>query len=574
MKKKKKKVLTEEQKKKMQEDAQKRAFRRKIKNIFVNSGFTYLKSENIQFKISGRDIELDSIYFYKNILVVCEDTTCTRNRHDHIRTKNEAFSIIEENKKDFFEWLKTTFPDFLNILSEYSQEQFTVRYLYFTNTELDLTNEQKNNYPLIKFVEPASINYLNKITQCIKLSSKYEIFKFLDLSSKDIGNSTSSTYVAEIETPIIYPRESTGMTNGVRVVSFMMSAESLIKTSYVMRKDNWENSVWLYQRLIDLNKIKKIREFIANKGQCFYNNIIVGLPDSIKFKKANDQYVSVDDLENYESCKLVIPHEMNSVCIIDGQHRIYAHFEGDEKDKYEKKIAPLRGKLHLLVTGLIFPKNMSEADRVKIQSEIFLEINSNAKPVQPDVLLNIEMLKDPLCDVGIARRVIENLNGKASFLHMFALSALDDVKIKIASIIKFALRYLVTITPQPEKKSFIDFWKGDKKALRNGSQKEYENYVDFCASNLDIYFSSLKANYKEQWNDKDSKILSVTSLNGFILAYNEQFAKNGIKDFDFYLMIFKRYKIDFSNDKFQYTSSQYRKFSEEILNKAFGIYRD
>ncbi len=570
-KRKKKKVLTEEEKIERQKKLRDRTFQRKIKTVFENAGFKYLKSVGKEFSIGGRKVELDSLFLYENIILVCEDTGMTKNFKEHIRNKHEAFSAIKDNRKDFFGWLRTNFIDFTSDIEKYDEEKYILCFLYFSQNEIQLTAEEKKMYPLIKFVEMPTLNYLHKISQCVKLSSKYEIFKFLGLEKNKIGDTTNEASRKVLRAPIIYPKETTGLKNGVRIVSFMMSAESLLSMSYVMRKDNWEESILLYQRLIDINKIKKIRSFIAEKGQAFYNNIIVALPDNISFCDNSDNKVSIDKIGNFESCKLEIPDEMNSICVIDGQHRIYAHYEGDSKDKYEEKIKPLRRQLHLLVTGLIFPKTMKETDRIKIQSEIFLDINSNAKPVQPDVLLHIEMLKNPLCDVGIARQVIENLNKKSSFLNMFEFSTLDIGKIKIASIIKFALRYLVTITPQEDKVSFYNYWDGDKEKLIKGDMNEYKNYIEFCAKNLEIYFSSLKNNYKSMWKTRDSKLLSVTSINGFIIAYNRQLKQNGIKDFEFYNNCLKKLKLDFSNESFKYTSSQYRKFSDEILNDAFNI---
>ena len=49
---------------------------------------------------------------------------------------------------------------------------------------------------------------------------------------------------------------------------------------------------------------------------------------------------------------------------------------------------------------------------------------------------------------------------------------------------------------------------------------------------------------------------------------------DGAQDFDFYDKMFENWKYDFSNENFPYTSSQYRKFSSEILETAFGISKD
>ena len=294
--------------------------------------------------------------------------------------------------------------------------------LYISQSELNITDDERNLYPDIKFLEPQTLNYFQRMSHTIRLSSRYEIFRFLNIKKDQIGLATSESYNKKIQAPIVYPQDSTGLCNGVRIVSFMMSAETLLSTAYVMRKDNWEESIYLYQRLIQKEKIKKIREFLVKKSEAFYNNIIVGLPDDVKFLDLSKTYKDIEQTNDFEHCTIEFPDEMNSICVIDGQHRIFAHYEGPDNDKNEKCIAQLRKQLHLLVTGLIFPKDMPALERTKIQSEIFLDINSNSKPVPADVLLHIEMIKNPFSDIGLARRVLEKLNGKKIFLNKFELS--------------------------------------------------------------------------------------------------------------------------------------------------------
>jgi DGQHR domain-containing protein len=118
-----------------------------------------------------------------------------------------------------------------------------------------------------------------------------------------------------------------------------VSAELLLNTCYVLRKDNWEDSAWLYQRLLDTEKIKSIRRFLAKNGEAFYNNIIVALPNTVRFVDAAGDSVPIEKIGNYEPCKLELYEEWNSLCVIDGQHRIFAHYEGLPNDPLEKKIS-------------------------------------------------------------------------------------------------------------------------------------------------------------------------------------------------------------------------------------------
>lgn len=566
-----KKKLTAEQKAAQLKKRKVLAFRKKIRSSFTDAGFTYFSTLDKHFPIGTRTVELDYLFLYENIIVICEDNTKQKKDIDHIRNKNESFAEIRNNKTAFLNWLSNTFPEKATMVKQYRPERYFLYYIYISQTELEITEDEKNRYSNLLFWDPETLSYFNRMAQCIQHSARYEIFRYLGLKNDEIGFSGSEGGKTTIKAPIIYPQEATGLRNGVRVVSFMMSAEKLLRTSYVLRKDSWEESMFLYQRLIEKDKVKSIRAFLAQKGEAFYNNIIVALPDNVTFEDDAGTPILVENIGDFQHCKLVLPDEMNSICIIDGQHRIFAHYEAPATEKYELQIAPLRRQLHLLVTGLIFPTEMKEPERKQIQSQIFLDINDNTKKVAPNVLTHIEMVKDPFSDIGLARRVIERLNKKRVFLNRFELSALDESKIKVASIIKFALRYLVIVTPAEGKTSLYAYWQGNKEAFQQKDEASLNDYIEFCANSIDLYFSAIRDAFKSSWNDPASKMLSVISINGFIIAFNRQLNKYGVSDYPFYSSCLRKLSIDFSKNGFPYTSSQYRKFSGRILAEAFDF---
>lgn len=566
-----KKKLTAEQKAAQLKKRKVLAFRKKIRSSFTDAGFTYFSTLDKHFPIGTRTVELDYLFLYENIIVICEDNTKQKKDIDHIRNKNESFAEIRNNKTASLNWLSNTFPEKATMVKQYRPERYFLYYIYISQTELEITEDEKNRYSNLLFWDPETLSYFNRMAQCIQHSARYEIFRYLGLKNDEIGFSGSEGGKTTIKAPIIYPQEATGLRNGVRVVSFMMSAEKLLRTSYVLRKDSWEESMFLYQRLIEKDKVKSIRAFLAQKGEAFYNNIIVALPDNVTFEDDAGTPILVENIGDFQHCKLVLPDEMNSICIIDGQHRFFAHYEAPATEKYELQIAPLRRQLHLLVTGLIFPTEMKEPERKQIQSQIFLDINDNTKKVAPNVLTHIEMVKDPFSDIGLARRVIERLNKKRVFLNRFELSALDESKIKVASIIKFALRYLVTVTPAEGKTSLYAYWQGNKEAFQQKDEASLNDYIEFCANSIDLYFSAIRDAFKSSWNDPASKMLSVISINGFIIAFNRQLNKYGVSDYPFYSSCLRKLSIDFSKNGFPYTSSQYRKFSGRILAEAFDF---
>ena len=568
---KKRKPLTAEQ----IEKRTKRYFKQKIVKIFTDAGFVYIPTNDQEMNIGHRAVEVDALFIYENIWLICEDTVKTSHIREHIRTKNEAFGQIKGNLSDFIGKLVELFPEKEAVLSKYDTSRIKPFGLYISKEEVHLSEDDEELFSELIFIQPKTLNYFHWITQCIKRSAKTEIFRFLCVKNSDIGHVTGAHETTQIIAPIIYPRSFTGLKNNVRIVSFMMSAEDLLNTSYVLRRDNWADSIWLYQRLIDKNKIKSIREFIEQEGTAFYNNIIVGLPSQVRFCDESGDYKTIDEIGDLEgNCSLTIPKEMNSICIIDGQHRIYAHYESGVDSKQERIIAELRKQLHLLVTGLVFPPDMSEEDRVRIQSKIFVDINSNAKAVPPNVMLHVKRIQNPIADESIAQFVVEQLNKKGVFQNLLQISELEVGKIKTASIVRFALRYLVTVRPTEGRESLFKYWTGDKDELLSMKKEEIEEYVSFCSSVLNTYFGAVRNGFKEQWNDADSKMLSVITINGFIFALLRQLSINGVKDFDYYSKVFRAWECDFSKENFQYTSSQYRKFSTQILREAFKIPED
>ena len=304
-KKKAKKPLTEEQKKEQARKKKEAAFKRKIKTTFMAAGFFYLPSNGKEFKIGHRVVELDYLFIYDNVVLICEDTCGQKKDKDHIRKKSESFQEIQNCLKEFFAWMIETFPNDRALVEKYRPERYQVFYLYIPQNELDLTADERALYGNLLFVEPETLSYFSRMTQCIHYSARYEIFRFLGIKDEHLGSSSSEGAKTTIKAPIIYPEDVTGLRNGVRVVSFMMSAEKLLRTAYVLRKDNWEESIFLYQRLIEKEKIKSIRAFLASKGETFYNNIIVALPDNVTFEDDSSNPISKDKIGDFQHCKLV-----------------------------------------------------------------------------------------------------------------------------------------------------------------------------------------------------------------------------------------------------------------------------
>lgn len=547
------------------------AFHRKIRKTFCDMGFTYIATEGQEFKLGNRRIEIDAAYIKENIILLCEDTIAKNNLSDHVLKKQEAAEKIKNDKRGFLDWFAKQSPFAEKQKEEFGVSRIRVFSLYFSKYHSKWTPEDEARYLCLHLVPLRVLEYFRWMAQSIKLSAIYEVYRYLGLKMRDVGVINNRGEDSVFDAPIVYPTQFIGGDERVRVVSFMISAEEMLKISYVMRRDGWENPDADYQRLIEKNKIKKIREFLCANQTTFYNNIIAVLPDTVKVGAPRVEPTSIFSVsdETKKWTQLSIPRDYNTIGIIDGQHRVYAYHEGG---KSESKVSELRKKLHLLVTGIVFPATMPEIEMRKVQSKIFVDINGNAKPVDAGLLLHIKKMQAPLADTSLAQDVIDSLNRSGLFEDKFQESKLSTGKIRSASIVKFALRYLVAIDPVDGKGSLIKYWDGDVEALKSENEDAMKSYVGFCANSLNDYFLSVKQTFATDWKWEGGSTLlpSVVTINGFLLALSRVLLKEGPQTTAYYLEKFKKLKIDFSKKKFKYRSSQYHKFAHQIVKDSWG----
>ncbi|MFH2116730.1 MAG: DGQHR domain-containing protein [Bacillota bacterium] len=564
--------------KKTEEKRQKkleREYYNSIENIFKFSGFLSMPVENEQFDIANRpNCELDHCFVSENVIVICEQTVGIKDS-SHLLKKQETASVIcrdSATKNQFLQYLTSKYQNVFNG-SKYGCARWKIFYLYFSKQRIDFNDIDKARYDKLRFIDIGTYNYLVNLSKCLKHSFVYEILRFLDVNYNDYGSVSpgGGTPLPTRDVSIIYPSDVTGLNQGVGIVSFMMSPEEIIKTSYVLRKDNWEEKIGLYQRLITEKRIKSVRKFILETKRTFFNNIIVGLPEAIKIYGQDGTEISINELDRYQNCTMKLSEGFNTLCIIDGQHRVYSYYENDISDSEEIAVSNLRNKLNLLVTGIIFPKEWSEIKKREFQSDIFVQINKNSKNVASDILTHIESTKNPFSPMAIARKTLEKMNISEPFKNLFELSLVEKARIKVSSITQFALSALVN--PKDEAYGFYKYWTPSNQ-VKKPKQLEDENllneYVSFCANTLNQYFCAIKTKFQVFWDDPKSSILRIVSINGFIIALHHSLRlTSGAKDFAFYKEILSLSDLDFSKGKFLYAGSRYSQFAIEQIDPLF-----
>ncbi len=551
---------------------QEKAFKRKqrilkssIRNTLKKVGFEYLRTEGKHTIFDKQNGEFDSVYLFENIILLCEDSL-DRNPKGHIKGKSVFFNEVKNNFSKVLDWLKKEYPDKFKRFDDYPAARCKFFFLYFHPETIE--EDTQKIFPYIRFIDQNTLRYFQLISNTIKLSAINEIFKFLDLKIADIGSSSSGGSEHTIESSVILPEYNSGF-KGVQIVSFLMRAEDLMQCAYVLRKENWEDSMYLYQRLIKPYRIKNIREFVGTQKKSFINNIIVSLPNNVEFTDYQGNPVNITNESEFRSLKIRIKKEINSIGIIDGQHRVFAHYKAPKEEKYEEVIETIRSKLHLLVTGLIFTSKINAQDRRKAESDIFLQINANQRKVRPALLQHIEALKEFDSPIGIANQILKKLNKRNPFLGLLQMSEFERSKIRTPSILKYGLKDLVEINKENE--TIYKYWDCSDKSIlldkkANDYNKVFDLYIEYCTSTIAQYFSAVMSNYKDDWViDKDKKLLTATSIIALLIALKKSLTITGkVKDFSYYKQIFSNLKTDFNKGKFRYVSSQWNLFVNEI----------
>ncbi|MEI9407052.1 hypothetical protein [Mesorhizobium argentiipisi] len=360
----------------------------------------------------------------------------------------------------------------------------------------------------------------------------------------------------------ILPESHSHIGHGFSIVSFYTSPAALLDRAYVLRKEGWRDSDWLYQRLISQKKIESIRQFVKARQRVFLNNMIVTLPNETRVLDTEDAQIDPSKVSSTSPVTIYLPRKINSVGVIDGQHRIFSYHEGG---KFDEDIKPLRSKLNILVTGIIYPKNFSDQDRVKFESEIFLEINSNQVSAAPELKQAILSIISPFLAESIAKRVITRLNKGGPLRDLFVKYFYDKERLKTTSIVSYGLRHLVNIDNHA---GLHCQWtiSSAQKLKEKQDLSVVDLYVDFCVERLNSYFGAVRqAVGGEKWvvAQKDQPgILNTTTINGLInllRAMIEHGQKVGgsdmspIKDFKFR----------------DYKSSQYGAMGKDLYDLLF-----
>lgn len=531
----------------------------KLLDIFVGAGFEHIPSDNIHFHLQGRQGEIDHIFGWQNVILLCEETA-GKDVTKHCTNKIFFHKLIANDWPAFFAEYRTKNPQLdAYIGANYNADELEVRHIYYSE-EHDLDEGVAKNATPFRNLSRTNAAYFSALVKTIEKSAKFELLKFLDVSLNRVGQTRISggSVTSQSFPGFALPAAHTNYPKDFAVVSFYADPMALIQRAYVLRRDGWESPDLSYQRFVRSEKLVEMRDYLSNNGKVFINNLIVTLPYKAVMREMGGQVIDPKTLTQRIHVELDLPLELGTVGIVDGQHRILAYFEGE--GAIEEKIASLRKRQNLLVTGIVFPENYTSEMRVKFEAELFLAINNTQTGVHTQLRQDLETIINPETPLAIGRSLINRLSQDGSLDGMLQVSQFDSSdKISTGSLGPYVLKPLLR-----KGSAFYGTWdpSGTLDLVDSGQRKKY---VDYSLVEVKRLLAGCSQNLQQQWKPvARGGILSTTIIGGLLLLLERLAeAKQPITTLDYQKILVPIKTFDFS----KYKSSGWAQLSKDLFAK-------
>lgn len=563
-----KKTLTKEEKEKRKTQ---RDHANLVRSVFQSSGFVRFSGlADKEFSLdSSTKSDFDDVFLYENLLICVERTASnSAGVGDHLRKKRIVYERALKDPVNLINVLSALDAEFArSITLHYSATEIVVKLVYCSR--YDVSSTLKEQIPEPVYFDYPELRYFKNLVDCIRHSARPELFAFLNVPIVDIGagGKISTSIGSKAFEATLLPEVNSNFDAGFKVVTFYADAETLLERSYVLRRQGWRDSENLYQRLISKPKIDSIRAHLKSKKRVFVNNIIATLDEGTKLLDASNNQVDPAKKTKIEQVKLQLPDIMNSIGLIDGQHRTYSYFVSDPDDP---EIAKLRKKQNLLVTGLIYPSGYTSLDRESFEARLFLEINSTQTNAKSDLKMAINRIIAPFSDESLAFAVVDRLaRGSGPLEGHIARFWYDSDKLKTTSIVSYGMKPLVKASGTD---SLFHSWteprKGEMISKLDSSLRE--DYLAYCEAQINSLLIAVRKRVNGSlWTaDKRVKdhVITTTTINGLLITLRLLVANGRISDLENY----EQKLSGFSEADFLgFHSSQYGKLAEKIYKEYF-----
>ena len=469
-------------------------FEEKIKQFLQNLEFNEVDGARDDFRINA--IQVDVCGGWENALLVIECKSKQELGQKNLRTAINEFRgkipLLEAGFKEHPKYSRYTFFKYIIVTKNISVRKADYEFA--------------KQHPDIYIWNDDFLEYYSNLYSYIKPYAKYDLLGEMRIRPV-------------VQQPITVPAFQVKLGN-VNVYNFVMNPRHLLEVASVARREVGRERY--YQRIIDKRRLIRIAKYVKDGGT-FPNNIIISFREdlNVKFHRAKGPDYSSTDWPYLGIAYgiLEFPKDYRSCWIIDGQHRLYAFINVESKFDFNMPITAFE---HL---------------DIEKQGKFFLDINKNQKPVDPDLLwdLNGEMI--PSETDGIISNVAKFLNNENKsplFYRIYYPSTgikKKTDKIKISALCS-AIR----------KRGIVNEF-----TLQNIRNPLYDgklpNRVEKVGSSLSKYFDVLKTNFPNNWELKSKGFILTNSGIGVVIGLFEKILSRVMQkegrqptkeDFEFY----------------------------------------
>jgi len=463
--------------------------------------------------------DIDVIGIYKNVIILAE---CVGK--ESIKEKEKKFTgtcvklesdlnlLLDSIKKKDNDFFQKNCKYIIDLLKNEREKIIVKRLLISLNKEFqeEEINNKKYKTNSLFIWDISLLKYFEIISNTTFKHCRYELFNFFDIKPNNIDEQGK---LDDIDCTLIEK------TPNRTVVVFKMKADELLKRTFVLRYYGWAGAENGFQRILNEKKLREMRKYLLEEEGGYPNNIIVIIPSDIEIKCLKDS--------NY---KFNLPEKFDTLCIIDGQHRLFS-FAQDQYSKWyeikgkttkkiqeeDKKITELSKKMNFIITGVQFKSEEEKKKNYPIK--LFYEINTKQTKLSSEDVIDLTSIIDRTLPESKANNIIKKLNKDGPLINKIRTKFYHEGRLYRTTLIRYA--GLLEMF-NPKAKTYSIFYK-----IYNKQKKIIKDYDEFCLELIKIYLSSLKEaledKYKaianEIWEDTKKEkyyLMSVTSIGAFL----------------------------------------------------------
>ncbi|TET89614.1 MAG: DGQHR domain-containing protein [Methanomassiliicoccales archaeon] len=335
-----------------------------VRKFLKTLGFKHVDGGE-KFKLGG--VQIDACGGFDDTLLIIDCHTTFEERRKSIRAKIIELRGIRETVR---RGLKKRPP----------YQKYKKIKLILSTKNIIISNRDKkfaSQAPQVFLWTKDHIDYYRRLYEKIGEYARMELLGEIGVKPQDLGRMKYKVHALR-----------TRLRNRTAYL-FYADPEMLLRISYVARREVGRESY--YQRILKRERLNRIAQFLDDdkKQGYFANNIIISFRKKPRFSSHGRSGTP----EGLQFGWLHFPKEYRSAWIVDGQHRLYGIANAT------------KAKRKIKVPVLAF-HNLPEPQ----QAELFLTINKEQRPVNPNLLWDLEGEIHPNTPVGIVSRVVKKLN--------------------------------------------------------------------------------------------------------------------------------------------------------------------